>query len=50
MRATEQNFKTIDFGISANFEKKKIGAYIIPLHGFIQLGDTFTLDRLEYMR
>ncbi len=50
MRATEQNFKTVDFGISANFEKKKIGASIIPLHGFIQLGDTFTLDRLEYMR
>lgn len=49
MRATEANFKSIDFGISANFEKKKIGASIIPLHGFVQIADTFPLDSLEYL-
>ena len=45
--ATEKGFKKIDFGISANFEKKKVGATIIPLHAFIQAEDNFALERMQ---
>ncbi|WGF92175.1 aminotransferase class I/II-fold pyridoxal phosphate-dependent enzyme [Aequorivita marisscotiae] len=48
--ATAQNFKSIDFGISASFEKKKLGATIIPMHAYIQAEDNFVLERLEIMR
>lgn len=50
LAATAQNFKTIDFGISASFEKKKVGAKIIQMHAFIQSDDNYTLERLETMR
>lgn len=50
LAATAQNFKTIDFGISASFEKKKLGASIIPMHAFIQSNDNYALERLETMR
>ncbi|MAP80988.1 MAG: aminotransferase class I/II [Aequorivita sp.] len=50
LTATAQNFKSIDFGISANFEKKKLGATIIPMHAYIQAEDNFALERLETMR
>lgn len=50
LAATAQDFKTIDFGISASFEKKKLGATIIPMHAFIQSEDNYALERLETMR
>ncbi|MCZ4319900.1 aminotransferase class I/II-fold pyridoxal phosphate-dependent enzyme [Aequorivita viscosa] len=48
--ATAQNFKSVDFGISASFEKKKLGATILSLHAYIQADDNFALERLEIMR
>lgn len=45
--ATQKGFKSIDFGISANFEKKKLGASITPLHAFIQAEDNFALERMQ---
>lgn len=50
LRATEKNFKTIDFGISASFEKKKLGATIVPMHAYIQAADNFAFERLETLR
>ena len=50
LAATTQNFETIDFGISANFEKKKIGATIIPMYAYLQADDNYALERLETIR
>lgn len=50
LAATAQNFRVIDFGISASFEKKKLGASIIPMYAFIQSDDNYALERLETMR
>ncbi|MGB3345602.1 MAG: aminotransferase class I/II-fold pyridoxal phosphate-dependent enzyme [Aequorivita sp.] len=50
LAATSHNFESIDFGISANFEKKKIGATIVPMYGFLQAEDNYSLERLETLR
>lgn len=50
LAASSQNFRTIDFGISASFEKKKLGASIIPMHAYIQADDNYALERLEMLR
>ena len=43
-RAKELNFKKIDFGFSATFEKKKLGATIIPKVAYIQARDNFSME------
>ena len=43
-RARELNFKKIDFGFSATFEKKKLGATIIPKVAYIQARDNFSME------
>ena len=40
----------IDFGFSANFEKRKLGATVIPKQAFVQTKDNFLLEYLEMMR
>lgn len=47
MRATKLNFKTIDFGVSASFEKKKVGATPHSLIAFVQADDNFSMERIE---
>jgi 7-keto-8-aminopelargonate synthetase-like enzyme/predicted N-acyltransferase len=43
-RAHQLNFKKIDFGMTAAFEKKKVGATIIPKVAYVQPKDNFTLE------
>ncbi len=50
LTAANQNFESIDLGISATFEKKKLGAEVIPMWAYIQADDNFTLERLEIIR
>ena len=50
LRARKLNMKQIDFGISANFEKRKLGATVIPKQAFVQTDDNFLLEHLEMMR
>ena len=50
VRAQELGFNQVDFGFSASFEKKKLGAQIIPKLAFLQTDDNFILEDLEMMR
>ena len=43
-RARAINFKKIDFGFSATFEKKKLGAAIIPKVAYVQARDNFSME------
>ncbi|KUO64955.1 MAG: aminotransferase class I/II [Lutibacter sp. BRH_c52] len=43
-RTKELNFKKIDFGFSATFEKKKLGAVLIPKVAYIQAKDNFSME------
>jgi 7-keto-8-aminopelargonate synthetase-like enzyme len=43
-RANELNFPQIDFGISASFEKRKVGAQIIPKVAYVQARDNYSLE------
>jgi len=46
-RARELNFKRIDFGMTASFEKKKLGARIKPKVAYIQAKDNFSMEMME---
>lgn len=50
VRARTLKFKQIDFGISANFEKRKLGATLVPKQAFLNTDDNFILEQLEMMR
>ncbi|MCC4214230.1 aminotransferase class I/II-fold pyridoxal phosphate-dependent enzyme [Leeuwenhoekiella parthenopeia] len=50
LRARKLYMKRIDFGMSANFEKRKLGASLIPKQAFVQTDDNFLLEQLEMMR
>ncbi|PWA09890.1 aminotransferase class I/II-fold pyridoxal phosphate-dependent enzyme [Flavobacterium laiguense] len=43
-RAKQLNLTKIDFGFSATFEKKKLGATIIPKVAYIQARDNFSME------
>lgn len=43
-RARELNLNKIDFGVSATFEKRKLGATIIPKVAYIQARDNFSME------
>jgi 7-keto-8-aminopelargonate synthetase-like enzyme len=45
-RANELGYKRIDFGITATFEKKKLGAKVIPKVAYIQAKDNFSMEFL----
>lgn len=49
-RARGLNFKRIDFGMTAAFEKRKVGATIIPKAAYIQAKDNFTLELIGGMQ
>ncbi|MDP2687019.1 MAG: aminotransferase class I/II-fold pyridoxal phosphate-dependent enzyme [Aequorivita sp.] len=46
-RAIEINAKNIALGLTAAFEKRKLGATITPIYAYLQTADKFTLERLE---
>lgn len=43
-RANELNVPQIDFGVSASFEKRKVGAKIIPKVAYVQARDNYTME------
>ena len=43
-RARELGFKNLDFGMTAAFEKKKVGAVIIPKMAYIQAKDNYSME------
>jgi 7-keto-8-aminopelargonate synthetase-like enzyme len=49
-RAKKLKFKRIDFGITASFEKRKLGATIIPKIAYIQAKDNFSMELMNTMR
>ena len=49
-RARALNFKKIDFGMTASFEKRKVGATIVSKFAYIQAKDNFTMELLGVMQ
>ena len=49
-RTKELNFKKIDFGFSATFEKKKLGAVLIPKVAYIQAKDNFSMEMMATLQ
>lgn len=47
IRAHDLGFRKVDFGLSASFEKKKVGATIIPKVAYIQAKDNYAMEMLE---
>ena len=43
-RTIHLNFRHIDFGLTASFEKKKLGAIVEEKHAYIQTSDNYTLE------
>ncbi len=50
LRAKQLNVEKIDFGLTAAFEKKKLGATVIPKVCYVQAKDNFSLELLETMQ
>ncbi|MBC9795886.1 bifunctional aminotransferase class I/II-fold pyridoxal phosphate-dependent enzyme/GNAT family N-acetyltransferase [Sinomicrobium weinanense] len=49
-RAGSLGFRRIDFGLSASFEKRKIGAKATPKVAYIQARDNFSMELMGAMR
>ncbi|HEY9044824.1 MAG TPA: bifunctional aminotransferase class I/II-fold pyridoxal phosphate-dependent enzyme/GNAT family N-acetyltransferase [Ohtaekwangia sp.] len=43
-RARQLNFRKIDFGMTASFEKKKVGATVTPKVAYVQPKDNFSFE------
>ncbi|WP_047419602.1 aminotransferase class I/II-fold pyridoxal phosphate-dependent enzyme [Cellulophaga sp. Hel_I_12] len=48
-RAIQLNFKKIDLGMTASFEKRKLGATVEEKFAYIQTGDNYTLELLDIL-
>lgn len=48
-RAGEKGCQTIDFGMTAGFEKRKIGANVLEKNAYIQAKDNFSMELMEMM-
>ncbi len=46
-RANKMDYQKVDFGVSANFEKRKLGASVIPKFAYIQSNSNFKMDYFE---
>ncbi|MBZ9629764.1 bifunctional aminotransferase class I/II-fold pyridoxal phosphate-dependent enzyme/GNAT family N-acetyltransferase [Salegentibacter sp. LM13S] len=49
-RAGKSQFTHINFGLSASFEKRKLGATLIPKVAYIQADDNFSLEAMDWIR
>lgn len=49
-RAGELGFKNIDFGLTAAFEKRKLGATVYDTFAYVQAKDNFTLELLTTLQ
>ena len=50
LRANDLGFKRIDFGLTAGFEKHKVGAKVLNKCAYLQARDNYSLERLEILR
>ena len=50
LRANTLGFRRIDFGLTAAFEKRKLGATVTPKVCYVQAKDNFSLELLETMQ
>lgn len=50
MRAKDLKCEQIDFGLTAAFEKRKIGAKVLSRCAYFQAKDNFALEALEWLR
>ncbi len=46
LRAHTLGFKKVDFGFSASFEKRKVGATVIPKVAYIQAKDNYSIEMM----
>jgi 7-keto-8-aminopelargonate synthetase-like enzyme/predicted N-acyltransferase len=49
-RANELEFQKIDFGVSASFEKRKLGAQIIPKVAYVQARDNYAMEFMNTLQ
>ncbi len=49
-RANELQFQKIDFGVSASFEKRKLGAQIIPKVAYVQARDNYAMEVMNTLQ
>lgn len=49
-RASKLQISRIDFGVSATFEKRKLGALVIPKVAYIQTRDNYVMEVLNTMQ
>lgn len=49
-RANELQFQKIDFGVSASFEKRKLGARIIPKVAYVQARDNYVMELMNTLQ
>lgn len=49
-RANALQFLKIDFGVSASFEKRKLGAKIIPKVAYVQARDNFIMEAMNTLQ
>ena len=49
-RANELQLKKIDFGVSASFEKRKLGARIIPKVAYVQARDNYAMELMNTLQ
>ncbi|QCX37292.1 aminotransferase class I/II-fold pyridoxal phosphate-dependent enzyme [Aureibaculum algae] len=49
-RAWESKFETIDFGLTAAFEKRKVGATVFSNHAFVQAKDNYFMDYMTTLQ
>jgi hypothetical protein len=49
-RANALQFQKIDFGVSASFEKRKLGAQIIPKVAYVQTRDNYAMELMNTLQ
>lgn len=49
-RANELQLSKIDFGVSASFEKKKLGAQIISKVAYVQTRDNYAMELMNTLQ
>jgi 7-keto-8-aminopelargonate synthetase-like enzyme/predicted N-acyltransferase len=49
-RANALQFQKIDFGVSASFEKRKLGAQIIPKVAYVQARDNYAMEVMNTLQ
>lgn len=49
-RANELQLQKIDFGVSASFEKRKLGARIIPKVAYVQARDNYAMELMNTLQ